>query len=131
MAIGGFLGSDKSITLAEFKALVKKGEIRYVMTGGNGGGGSSSTEIMNWVQQNGTLVSSSEYSDSTQMNTSQADNQVTDQSNGSSNSQTNAQTNNQTSSSTKSENRMIGRDGGGMAGQLYDLKAYTDGLSSK
>lgn len=24
MAIGGFLGSDKSITLAEFKALVKK-----------------------------------------------------------------------------------------------------------
>lgn len=120
MAIGGFLGSDKSITLAEFKALVKKGEIRYVMTGGNGGGGSSSTEIMNWVQQNGTLVSSSEYSDSTQMNTSQADNQV--------NNEINNQTN---SSSTKSENRMIGGDGGGMSGQLYDLKAYTDGLSTK
>lgn len=137
MAIGGFLGSDKSITLDQFKTLVKKGEIRYVMTGGNGGGGSSSTEIMNWVQQNGTLVSSSEYSNSTQMNTSQADNQVNDQSNRNSDSQTynqnsGSQTNNQTnSSSTKSGIRMMGGDGGGMSGQLYDLKAYTDGLSTK
>lgn len=141
MAIGGFLGSDKSITLDEFKALVKKGEIRYVMTGGNGGGGSSSTDIMSWVQKVGTLVSSSKYSDSAVTNSNQGNSQTTGSNssqttnqtyNQNSSTQTNAQTNNQTnSSSTKSGNRMMGGDGGGMSGQLYDLKAYTDSLSAK
>src|SRR5439155_1282351 len=38
MAIGGFTGSDQSITLARFKQLVAAGEIHYYIAGGNGGG---------------------------------------------------------------------------------------------
>ncbi len=34
----GFFGTDKAITLAEFKELVNKGEVRYVMIGGGQGG---------------------------------------------------------------------------------------------
>jgi 4-amino-4-deoxy-L-arabinose transferase-like glycosyltransferase len=64
MSIGGFLGNDKSITLDQFKTLVKKGEIRYVMTGGQGGQGGSGNDIMNWVKENGTAVSASEYNGS-------------------------------------------------------------------
>ena len=32
----GFFGTDKAITLAQFKELVNKGEVRYVMVGGKG-----------------------------------------------------------------------------------------------
>lgn len=46
MALGGFFGTDKVITLDEFKKLVNNGEIRYVMVGGMGG--NSSSDIMNW-----------------------------------------------------------------------------------
>lgn len=62
MTLGGFSGSDKTITLAQFKELVKKGEVRYVLSGGMGG--SSNNEIMQWVQKNGKVVSSSEWSNS-------------------------------------------------------------------
>ena len=50
MSIGGFMGSDKTLTLDQFKALVVKGEVRYVTVGGMGGamggpmGGSSSSD---------------------------------------------------------------------------------------
>jgi 4-amino-4-deoxy-L-arabinose transferase-like glycosyltransferase len=66
MAIGGFLGNDKSITLDQFIELVKKGEVRYVMADGNKGGGNAgessyASQIMNWVKEHGTAVSASEY----------------------------------------------------------------------
>lgn len=110
MAIGGFLGNDKSITLDQFKELVKKGEVRYVMTGGmKGGSGNASSEIMNWVQQNGTLVSSSEY--------------------GVTNVAANETNNNNTASANAQDNQRHDGFGGGNSGQLYDLKAYTDSLS--
>jgi 4-amino-4-deoxy-L-arabinose transferase-like glycosyltransferase len=38
MAIGGFIGSDPSITLAHFKQLVAQGKIHYYAAGGPGGG---------------------------------------------------------------------------------------------
>jgi 4-amino-4-deoxy-L-arabinose transferase-like glycosyltransferase len=65
MALGGFLGNNNPITLKQFKALVKKGEIRYVMAGGQGGQGGtgSNSQIMNWVKRVGKSVSSSKYSD--------------------------------------------------------------------
>lgn len=62
MALGGFSGSDNILTLSQFKELVKKGEVRYVMTGGMGRG--SNSEIMNWVRENGKLVPTSEWSSS-------------------------------------------------------------------
>lgn len=51
MAIGGFNGTDPSPTLAEFKAMVAKGEIHYYL-GANSqsfGGGNSSSAITTWV----------------------------------------------------------------------------------
>ena len=51
MAIGGFNGTDPSPTLAEFQAMVAKGEIHYYL-GANSesfGGGSHSSTIASWV----------------------------------------------------------------------------------
>ena len=39
MALGGFLGTDPTITVAQFAELVAKGEVRYVLTSGGGPGG--------------------------------------------------------------------------------------------
>ena len=141
MAIGGFLGSDNSITLDQFKELVVKGEVRYVMTGGNKGGGngggsgseSSLTEIMNWVAQNGTAVSASEYGGSS-TDASFDKSTVNDASGGTGNQAIDnslSDTGNQTAGNVSKQDGM-NRDGfGGMgSGQLYDLKPYTDSLSS-
>ena len=59
----GFFGTDKAITLDSFKDLVKNGEVRYVMIGGQGG--SSSNDIMTWAKANGKLVSESLWKDTT------------------------------------------------------------------
>lgn len=56
----GFFGNDNAITLSQFKELVNKGEVRYVMVGGQGG----NNEIMNWVKANGKIVSESRWKDS-------------------------------------------------------------------
>jgi 4-amino-4-deoxy-L-arabinose transferase-like glycosyltransferase len=61
MAIGGWSGSDPTPTLAQFKAYVAAGEIRYFIvggaSGGPGGGAGSSSEITNWVTSNFTATS--------------------------------------------------------------------------
>ena len=51
MAIGGFNGTDPTPTLAQFEAMVAKGEIHYyVGQGGSSfGGGSGSSSIASWV----------------------------------------------------------------------------------
>jgi len=51
MAIGGFTGSDPSITLAQFEKLVDAGKIRYFIGGGGrpGGSGSDTSAISSWV----------------------------------------------------------------------------------
>lgn len=59
MAIGGFSGSDSTLTVEKLKQMVKAGEVKYFMAGGRGG--SSSSELTAWVEQNGTKVDSSEY----------------------------------------------------------------------
>lgn len=103
MALGGFGGSDRIITLDQFKEMAKKGEVRYVMVSGQGHmGGTDSSEnsnsaIMNWAKGNGTLVSSSEYSNS---------------------------------DTTNNAFNGMSHDGE-MLGQLYDLKAYTDSNKTK
>lgn len=66
----GWSGSDKAMTLAKLKELVKKGELHYIqlggggMGGGRGGGSDVSSEVTQWVQKNGTAVKESEYSKS-------------------------------------------------------------------
>jgi 4-amino-4-deoxy-L-arabinose transferase-like glycosyltransferase len=51
LAIGGFNGTDPAPTLAEFEAMVAKGEIHYYIgQGGESfGGGTGSSEIASWV----------------------------------------------------------------------------------
>ncbi|MFJ6743875.1 glycosyltransferase family 39 protein [Streptomyces sp. NPDC091279] len=67
ISMWGFTGSDKAMTLAKLKELVKKGELHYIQLGGGGMGGNStlSQEITAWVQKNGTAVKESAYSKTT------------------------------------------------------------------
>ena len=65
MAIGGFNGSDSTLTLSQFKQLVKQGKVRYYVvnsgqgkSGGPGGmgGPSGNSEILSWVKSAGSKV---------------------------------------------------------------------------
>lgn len=124
MSLGGFLGNNKAITLEQFKKLAVNGEVRYVMVGGMGQGNGSS-EIMNWVKQNGKLVSSSEYSDSSKAQTN-ADNNTSSTTNSQA-SVDNANTSeNNEATGNEGNNTMDNSRGGNSSQQLYDLKAYTD-----
>ncbi|MFJ1974794.1 ArnT family glycosyltransferase [Streptomyces sp. NPDC087903] len=67
ISMWGWSGSDKAMTLARLKELVKKGELHYIqlgggMGGGMGGGSDVSSEVTAWVQKNGTAVKESAYS---------------------------------------------------------------------
>ncbi|MBU3156623.1 glycosyltransferase family 39 protein [Clostridium estertheticum] len=90
----GFFGTDKAITLAQFKALVKSGGVRYVMIGGQGGGGGSTSDIMTWAKKAGTLVAESKWKDTTTTKAATA----------------------------KTSNSMTQRFGGQTSEALYDLK---------
>ena len=62
IAMGGFLGSDPVPTLAQLEALVKSGQLRYVLITGQGGGlggagSSTSQSITSWIVQHGKQVS--------------------------------------------------------------------------
>ncbi|MEU1319127.1 glycosyltransferase family 39 protein [Streptomyces tibetensis] len=70
ISMWGWSGSDRAMTLAKLKELVKKGELHYVqlgggMGGGPGGGSTVSSEVTAWAQKHGTAVKESDYSDST------------------------------------------------------------------
>ncbi|OAA86867.1 hypothetical protein WY13_02261 [Clostridium ljungdahlii] len=99
MALGGFSGSDKILSLSEFKQMVKKGEVRYVLTGGMGA--RDSQDIMNWIQKNGKAVSTTEWKDTA-----------------------NSQAQKSVNSNNKKDNSSFQHQGmGGMNNEtLYDLK---------
>ena len=61
MSTGGFTGSDNALSLAQLKAYVAKGQLRFIqvgggMAGGPGGGNSASSGISSWVQSACTAV---------------------------------------------------------------------------
>jgi|GEM_PF-2590202 len=66
MAMGGFNGTDKAITLKQFKKLVKEGKVKYYYSGGKTGG--SNTKIVNWIKKHAKKVTLS--SSNTQTNNS-------------------------------------------------------------
>jgi 4-amino-4-deoxy-L-arabinose transferase-like glycosyltransferase len=74
MTLGGFSGSDKIITLSQFKQLVNEGVVRYAIV--SGGGPDGNNEITNWIKENGKLVSENEWGGSSNINdgTSNSDN---------------------------------------------------------
>ncbi|MCI2170707.1 ArnT family glycosyltransferase [Schleiferilactobacillus perolens] len=67
MAIGGFNGTDPTLTLKQFKALVKKGEIKYYYSSGRAG----NSTITTWIEKVGKKVSSSKYSSGSTKTTNQ------------------------------------------------------------
>jgi len=70
-AYGGFLGSDKSLTLDKLKKLVAEGKITYFLASSQGGGGdSSSSEILTYVKANATLIDASAYNSTSSSSTS-------------------------------------------------------------
>jgi 4-amino-4-deoxy-L-arabinose transferase-like glycosyltransferase len=56
-SLSGFAGNEKVMSLEQFKARVKSGEIRYVLANGGNGRDNSGSEIMDWVKENGKLIS--------------------------------------------------------------------------
>ena len=60
MAIGGFMGSDNSPTLAQFKQYVSGGQVGYFIPGDkrgpHGDSSGSGAQITQWVQQNFTPI---------------------------------------------------------------------------
>ncbi|TDD57732.1 glycosyltransferase family 39 protein [Kribbella antibiotica] len=52
MAIGGFIGTDPTPSLSQFKELVAQGKVHYFISGNRGGRGGTSSEITTWVSQN-------------------------------------------------------------------------------
>lgn len=59
MAIGGFNGSDSTLTLAQFKQLVKEGKVRYYVASsgqGKSGGPGGNSEIASWATSSGVKV---------------------------------------------------------------------------
>ncbi|GAA4822610.1 hypothetical protein GCM10023220_64940 [Streptomyces ziwulingensis] len=79
ISMWGWSGSDKAMTLAKLKELVKNGELHYIQLGGGGMGGgmggdsSLSTEVTEWVRKNGTAVKASEYGADTSESTSDSE----------------------------------------------------------
>ncbi|GAA0462068.1 ArnT family glycosyltransferase [Streptomyces olivaceiscleroticus] len=66
LSMWGFTGSDRAMTVATLKSLVKAGKLHYVLVGGGtgggpGGGNSLSTEVNAWVEKHGTAVKASAY----------------------------------------------------------------------
>ncbi|MFI6205196.1 ArnT family glycosyltransferase [Streptomyces sp. NPDC051041] len=76
ISMWGWSGSDKAMTLARLKELVRNGELHYIqlnsggMGGGMGGGSTLGTEVTQWVQEHGTAVQESEYSSSSDASSS-------------------------------------------------------------
>jgi 4-amino-4-deoxy-L-arabinose transferase-like glycosyltransferase len=58
ITIGGFTGSDPAPTVAQLAALVKSGQLEYVLIGGGGfGGRGGSSSLTDWVKAHGKAVS--------------------------------------------------------------------------
>ncbi|WP_374286454.1 glycosyltransferase family 39 protein [Lactococcus sp.] len=111
MALGGFNGTDPSITLAQFKTLVKEGKIKYFYSGSKGMGGNSENStgatgeiesIVKWIEANAKKVTSVS-TDSTE---------------------TSSQTT--TGASSKSASGFGGGMGATSSGTLYDLTTISN-----
>lgn len=60
MAMGGFNGTDPTLTVNEFKTMIQNGEIKYFYIPANSKAANS--DIITWIEENATPIDSSEYS---------------------------------------------------------------------
>ena len=122
MSIGGFMGSDKTLTLDQFKALVVKGEVRYVTVGGMGGamgaptGGSSSSDAK---------ITDTEDKSSSDVNAPGAESTPSSEIMAWAAKVGTDVPESEWKSATKTEVNEIN------SGKLYDLKAYADSIAKK
>ncbi|WP_404802887.1 glycosyltransferase family 39 protein [Lapidilactobacillus wuchangensis] len=114
MAIGGFNGTDQAISLAKFKQLVKKGQVRYFYVSGR----SSNSAIVTWVKKYGTKVATKKYSSSASSSQTSTTKAPASATNAKNSTPPTKPSGNQTASQTTG-----GGMGGGMdqTGTLYDL----------
>lgn len=56
MAMGGFSGSDPILTVDKLQEMVKNKEVKYFLISGGGFGRGGSSEVLNWIRQNGKEV---------------------------------------------------------------------------
>lgn len=63
MALGGFNGTDPILTVKELKQMIKDGKIKYFYLPSNNK--ASNSDVVAWIEENGTKVDSSEWSDET------------------------------------------------------------------
>lgn len=62
MAMGGFSGSDPILTVDKLKKMVENGDVKYFLLSGEGGGGrGGSSEVTQWIVQNSTAITESEW----------------------------------------------------------------------
>jgi 4-amino-4-deoxy-L-arabinose transferase-like glycosyltransferase len=130
MALGGFSGSDNILTVDEFAQLVEDGVVSFAMVDGQGGG-QMGNDIMSWIQENGTVVDQSLWSDTTSMDTSKqtdmsaSSDQLTDEANQPSDAGiTDSSDSSATNTNDMTEMSQSMSMGGGMNGSatLYDLR---------
>ncbi|WP_190323020.1 ArnT family glycosyltransferase [Bacillus swezeyi] len=60
MALGGFNSTDPILTVGELKNLVKEGKVKYFLISDDSG----NSQLVSWIKENGTEISSDEYSSS-------------------------------------------------------------------
>ncbi|WP_187998892.1 ArnT family glycosyltransferase [Listeria marthii] len=63
MALGGFNGTDPTLTVKQLKQMIKSGEIKYFYLPSNSK--ASDSDVVKWIQENGTEIDQSEWSSST------------------------------------------------------------------
>lgn len=136
MALGGFNGTDPSITLTEFKKLVKEGKIKYFYSGGKGmmGGNSENTtgatgeieKIVKWIEANAKTVSSVSSTNGTSL--ARTSKNATSSSSAQVVTGATSQGKNSTSTSGTSQSTQPGGQmgQGGQSGTLYDLTTITN-----
>ncbi|WP_411802120.1 ArnT family glycosyltransferase [Bacillus haynesii] len=69
MALGGFNGTDPILSVSELKNLVKERKVKYFLISDDNSGNS---ELVSWIKENGTEISSDEYSSTTNSTDSSA-----------------------------------------------------------
>lgn len=63
MALGGFNGTDPTLTVKQLKQMIQSGEIKYFYLPSNSK--ASDSDVVKWIQENGTEIDQSEWSSST------------------------------------------------------------------
>lgn len=62
MALGGFNGTDPTLTVKQLKQMIQSGEIKYFYLPSNSK--ASDSDVVKWIQENGTKIDQSEWSSS-------------------------------------------------------------------